>query len=113
MNCKLCNGKLELIKGDGLYNIDHLQCEHCDSTYVIERNMKMTVKQFINKIIKEYSDHFKKPGNKTLGTLPNDWELELKEMLEHAFYAGRQYDASLNHVFYDSDDYLETLNNDN
>ena len=36
---------------------------------------------FIDKIIKEWQEHFKKPGNKTLGTLPNDWKLELEELI--------------------------------
>jgi len=82
------------------------------------------IKQFINKIIKGYSEHFKKPGNQTLGSLPNLWELELKEMLEEAFSAGReaylvQYETVINDMIQDSyfmyntaDDYLRALENE-
>ncbi len=82
------------------------------------------IKQFINKVIKQYSEHLKNPGNKTLGTLPNDWELELQEMLEKAFEAGRknckniidyeEYEGNIHLrpclVMYNTfEDYLETL----
>lgn len=35
---------------------------------------------FIEQIIKEYQEHFKK-GNVTLGTLPNDWKTELYQIV--------------------------------
>ncbi|MGL6105203.1 hypothetical protein [Romboutsia sp.] len=41
----------------------------------------------IDKIIQEWEEHFKK-GNKTLGTLPNDWKIELNALLEDAFTNG-------------------------
>ncbi len=40
----------------------------------------MKAEEFINKVITEYQEHFKK-GNTTLGTLPNDWVIELKELI--------------------------------
>lgn len=73
------------------------------------------IKQFINKIIKQYSEHFKK-GNLTLGTLPNDWELELEEMLKDAFKAARMdkyKDVPFEHneyLYESSTDYIESLN---
>lgn len=41
----------------------------------------------IDKIIKEYQEHFNK-GNKTLGTLPNDWKVELEELLAEEYTRG-------------------------
>ena len=37
MKCNHCKkGKLEVIKGYEPYNIDHYQCNYCDSTFNIE-----------------------------------------------------------------------------
>ena len=29
------SGKLEIVKGDNIYDIDHLACGRCDSTYCL------------------------------------------------------------------------------
>ena len=35
--CPHCKkGKLELVKANEPYNIEHLQCDKCDSTYFLE-----------------------------------------------------------------------------
>jgi hypothetical protein len=41
----------------------------------------MQAKEFIEKIIAEWQAHLDK-GNKTLGTLPNDWTDELEKLIE-------------------------------
>ena len=38
--------------------------------------MQDKLESFIDKMILEYQEHFKK-GNRTLGTLPSDWKIEL------------------------------------
>jgi len=38
--CPHCQtGTLELVKGNGPYNVDHLQCDNCDSTYNLNENI--------------------------------------------------------------------------
>ena len=42
--CPHCEeDKLVLIKGNEPYNIDHLQCPSCDSTYNLEENMNKVI----------------------------------------------------------------------
>ena len=79
---------------------------------------------FINKIINDWEKHFKKPGNQTLGSLPTDWELELKEMLEEAFNASRDtyknenisqsriFEEDFIYKYQDFYNYLESKEND-
>lgn len=43
--------------------------------------MEQEISDFIDKLIKEYQEHLSK-GNTTLGTLPNDWKIELEQLID-------------------------------
>lgn len=65
--------------------IDNLQFDKSDKINIgfkyTEDSIEEIAHNFINQIENEIYKHFSK-GNKTLGTLPTDWEFELTDLIK-------------------------------
>lgn len=74
--CKICsNGTIKLIYGDYPYNIDHLKCDSCDSTFVLE--YPLLYQEDVNKISFEICDILKEKLSKHMIELASEKEDEL------------------------------------
>lgn len=78
--CTICDqGTIRLVLGDYPYNIDHLKCDMCDSTFVLE--YEVLWQEDVNRISSEVCDFVQEKLRKYMIQLSDEKENKLFDFI--------------------------------